>query len=306
MAINTYLSVFKKYNAQQLKAMEWRYHLLCYGTPFIIALIFCFVDSQGRGRMICIAVSLTLYVLSGLKIARNREEIRALRQPSHASADENFPPYKTTRIDVTSELAGFPVPQAPANCFDPKNRHRHLTVSSKDYEPYSTMISSSTPTNDSDPSPRQSSFENPASRGFKAALEDNKNAIKYTKVALLFFASLCITWVPSSINRVYDLSHPDDLSYALNFISAIVLPLMGFWNGVIYFATSRAVCAGILRDQLERWAPRKRIPRISGESHSLRTSRAGAGSSMTEGLVPTKKEVDCHDLAGLPKDEERF
>lgn len=51
MAINVYLNVFKKYNAQQLKALEWRYHLLCYGTPFIIALIFCFVATQGRGKM---------------------------------------------------------------------------------------------------------------------------------------------------------------------------------------------------------------------------------------------------------------
>lgn len=51
MAINVYLNVLKKYNAEQLKAMEWRYHLLCYGTPFVIALIFCFVETQGRGRM---------------------------------------------------------------------------------------------------------------------------------------------------------------------------------------------------------------------------------------------------------------
>ena len=51
MAINVYLTLFKKYNAQQLKALEWRYHLLCYGIPFLIALIYCFIDTQGKGKI---------------------------------------------------------------------------------------------------------------------------------------------------------------------------------------------------------------------------------------------------------------
>ena len=360
MAINTYLSVLKRYNAAQLKAMEWRYHLLCYGTPFIIALVFCFVDTQGRGRMygaaqlwcwissdwafmrialfyapawhefprlysithnpltnfnrISIVVSFALYLISGIKIVRNREEIRALQQTSHTSANETFPPYKTTRIDVTSEAAVFPFPKAPTDCFDPKSGPFHSPSASRDYEPYSTMISSSPVRPDPGPSPRQSSFDNPASRRSRAAREDNKAAIKYTKVALLFFTSLCITWVPSSINRIYDLAHPNEVSYALNFISAIVLPLMGFWNGVIYFATSRAVCAAILRDLMERWAPRKRIARGIGDSNSLRKKRLGTASSMTESLVPMevascsddRRVLEWHDLAGLQKDEERY
>ncbi|KAL8673976.1 MAG: hypothetical protein Q9168_001619 [Polycauliona sp. 1 TL-2023] len=307
MAINTYLSVLKNYNAQQLKAMEWRYHLLCYGTPFIIALIFCFVDTQGRGR---IYGSAQLWCI---KIVRNREELRTLRQPSHPSTNETFPAYKTTEIDVISEVAGFSLPIPPPNCFDPEASHRHPTVSSKDYEPYSTTISSSPRKSDSNPCPRHSTSETPASRRSRAAREDNKAAIKYTKVALLFFTSLCVTWIPSSINRIYDLAHPNDVSYALNFISAIVLPLMGFWNGVIYFATSRAVCAGILRDLMDRWVQKKRSARVIRGNHSRRPNRAGAAeSSMTERLMPTKKDAYrsiADRISGsvrLPKDEQRF
>ncbi|KAL8868342.1 MAG: hypothetical protein Q9198_008212, partial [Flavoplaca austrocitrina] len=262
---------------------------------------------------ISIVVSLALYVISGIKIVRNREEIRALQQTSHTSANETFPAYKTTRIDVTSEAAVFPFPKAPTDCFDPKSGPFHSPSASRDYEPYSTMISSSPVRPDPGPSPRQSSFDNPASRRSRAAREDNKAAIKYTKVALLFFTSLCITWVPSSINRIYDLAHPNEVSYALNFISAIVLPLMGFWNGVIYFATSRAVCAAILRDLMERWAPGKRSARGIGDSNSLRKKRLGTASSMTESLVPMevascsdgRRVLEWHDLAGLQKDEER-
>ena len=51
MACNVYLTLFKKYNAQQLKALEWRYHLLCYGAPFVVALAYCFVDTQNKGKI---------------------------------------------------------------------------------------------------------------------------------------------------------------------------------------------------------------------------------------------------------------
>lgn len=51
MAINVYLTLFKKYNAQQLKALEWKYHLMAYGAPFVIAFVFIFVETKERGKM---------------------------------------------------------------------------------------------------------------------------------------------------------------------------------------------------------------------------------------------------------------
>ncbi|KAL8770621.1 MAG: hypothetical protein Q9209_003689 [Squamulea sp. 1 TL-2023] len=308
MAINVYLTIFKKYNSEQLKAIEWRYHLLCYGTPFIIALIFCFIDTQGRGKMYGEAqlwcwispVSFTLYVMSGREMLRKRQELRSLVQPSASSTDDTL--FKTTEINVTSEAAGFSMPKAPADCFDLEDRHHHLTGSSKDYEPYSTTINAPSSSLDSDPSGRHSSHATSAIKRYKTALEDNTAAMKYIKVALLFFTSLCVTWLPSSINRIYDLAHPNNVSYALNFISAIVLPLMGFWNGVIYVATTRKICAAIFWDLLERWAPKKRrakrssrTARSSNESRSVRTSWFETDNSMTAGLVPMTKESSGSD-----------
>lgn len=51
MAINVYMTLFKKYNSQQLKALEWRYHVLCYGGPFVIALTLIFIETSSRGRV---------------------------------------------------------------------------------------------------------------------------------------------------------------------------------------------------------------------------------------------------------------
>lgn len=44
--------------------------------------------------------------------------------------------------------------------------------------------------------------------------------------------------VPSSMNRVYSLIHPALVSLPFSYASGIVLPLMGFWNSVIYITTS--------------------------------------------------------------------
>lgn len=51
MAINVYLTLFRKYNSQQLKALEWRYHLMAYGVPFIVALVYIFVGTRERGHI---------------------------------------------------------------------------------------------------------------------------------------------------------------------------------------------------------------------------------------------------------------
>ena len=50
MAINVYLTLFKKYNAHALKAQEWKYFLLCYGCTFLIAFALIFVNNSSRGK----------------------------------------------------------------------------------------------------------------------------------------------------------------------------------------------------------------------------------------------------------------
>lgn len=71
----------------------------------------------------------------------------------------------------------------------------------------------------------------------------------YTKVAMLFFAVILITWIPSSANRMYSFIHPHQVSKPLQFMSATVLPLQGFWNAVIYAVTSKDACKAILEER---------------------------------------------------------
>ncbi|KAF2823456.1 hypothetical protein CC86DRAFT_396231 [Ophiobolus disseminans] len=70
----------------------------------------------------------------------------------------------------------------------------------------------------------------------------NDAALAYLKVAFLMFIALFVVWVPSTINRLYQFVHKNEPNYALNIISAIVLPLQGAWNATIYIYTTRNEC----------------------------------------------------------------
>ncbi|EMD90018.1 hypothetical protein COCC4DRAFT_125199 [Bipolaris maydis ATCC 48331] len=76
----------------------------------------------------------------------------------------------------------------------------------------------------------------------KRSLEGHAAALAYFYVAFLMFLALIVVWLPSSINRMYQFTHKDRPSFALNIVSATVLPLQGAWNAIIYIFTTRAEC----------------------------------------------------------------
>jgi len=79
------------------------------------------------------------------------------------------------------------------------------------------------------------------------SIDANRAAVSYCKWALLFFVAALVTWVPSTVNRVVTLVHPEDKIFALNYASGLVLPLQGFWNAVIYIFTSLPACSALLQ-----------------------------------------------------------
>jgi hypothetical protein len=82
---------------------------------------------------------------------------------------------------------------------------------------------------------------NSSSTSYAIARTDSANWA-YTKVAALFFIALMVTWIPSSANRIYSFIHVGEICLGLEFTSAFVLPLQGFWNALIYTTTSLSAC----------------------------------------------------------------
>ena len=73
MAYNVYLTIYRNYNAQQLKSLEWRYHLLCYGIPFVVAFVLLFAETKGKGKIYGDAVVCNLAPAQWLAEAKYRQ-----------------------------------------------------------------------------------------------------------------------------------------------------------------------------------------------------------------------------------------
>jgi hypothetical protein len=113
---------------------------------------------------------------------------------------------------------------------------------------------------------------NPLKR--KAAFEANNATWSYTKCAILFFTAMLVTWIPSSSNRLYSLLHNNQASIALEYMSAFVLPLQGFWNAIIYMVTSWKACKMLFRDSFCCGSGRKK-EEITGRAYPMMTGGRG-------------------------------
>lgn len=82
--------------------------------------------------------------------------------------------------------------------------------------------------------------------------------LAYLRTSFVFAVSVLITWTPSSINRVHDIVNPQEFNYPLNLASAIVLPLQGLWNAIIFFSTSWVALREEVRAKMDQL---KGIPR---------------------------------------------
>ncbi|PNP50400.1 hypothetical protein THARTR1_08927 [Trichoderma harzianum] len=60
----------------------------------------------------------------------------------------------------------------------------------------------------------------------------------YLRTSFIFGFAILITWIPSSVNRLYSLMDHGRVDFQLSVASGCVLPLQGVWNALIYFTTS--------------------------------------------------------------------
>lgn len=60
----------------------------------------------------------------------------------------------------------------------------------------------------------------------------------YLRTSFIFGFAVLITWIPSSVNRLYSQANGGKISFSLNVASGFVLPLQGVWNAIIYLTTS--------------------------------------------------------------------
>lgn len=97
--------------------------------------------------------------------------------------------------------------------------------------------------------PRSSSSTPDQSPTLRTQVARNANSrmLQYARVSALFFAAMMITWIPSSANRLYTFINHDQVKMSLLAISALVLPLQGLWNALIYIVCSLDACKAMCK-----------------------------------------------------------
>ncbi|KAJ9654870.1 hypothetical protein H2198_006143 [Neophaeococcomyces mojaviensis] len=242
MACNVWLSFFRSYDATTLRRLEFKYLLACYGLPFIPAFVYLFVETYERGKVygsavlwcwvalkwdflrvatfygpvwIVILCTIGIYVRVGCVILKWRKTLLSLEKEPGTQGTKELP---TIGIMKTSEVTVTRSEEA-----QPRNRPDSSYTDRKASFPSSSDFHKRT----------AQSYVHQSGR-----IDPNKAALKYCKCAILFFVALIITWVPSTVNRIYTIIRPTDIVFSLNVAAALVLPLQGFWNALVYMATS--------------------------------------------------------------------
>ncbi|KAL8796019.1 MAG: hypothetical protein Q9195_001595 [Heterodermia aff. obscurata] len=218
MAVNVYLIFFHKYTIEQLRAMDWKYLIGCYGASFIPAFVYIFVETKARGRVygpatiwcwvtaewdplriallygivwIAIVLAFTIYCMAGKVIWQKRKELQGFLNPLN---ENPFKPTVTTEIHVTSRpraQRGLSDISKPSINFD---RNGDADQEDDGFHPYSVNVEAGAVGDHRRPSMPDLMRIRTLTR--TAAVNDmNAEAWLYARTSFLFFLALLITWV---------------------------------------------------------------------------------------------------------------
>ncbi|RAH85157.1 Nnf1-domain-containing protein [Aspergillus japonicus CBS 114.51] len=247
MACNVWLTFFHKYDSEQLRRLEVKYLLACYGLPFVPAFVYFFIETKTRGKIygaatlwcwvstpwdflriglfygpvwLIMCLTIFIYVRTGSVIYQKRQQLNRAgntESSSTAASLKDIQLSKVTEFSITREIVHtVQVPlEGDEDPISTKSLHTF-------YCPYSVTIQAGSDLQDSEKIAEQSLGHDEVSTGIQrraTVMETNSAAWAYSKYAVLFFIALLITWVPSTANRVYSLVLPHKPNFELNYIS---------------------------------------------------------------------------------------
>lgn len=225
------------------------------------------------------------------KVWRNRDELSGLFNPFNENPFEGI---ITTEIDVTS-YARRPSEPGPISPDEATPISIASPMREYEFDPYSVNVEVGRPRPDRKTSAAEMFKVRSLTRNH-ALRESNPDAWLYARVAFLFFCSLLICWVPSSINRLYSIANPNRLVFWLNYIETLVLPLQGFFNAVIYIITSQTACRNLWRSMTGAQQLPRKSSTVSGMGSMTPrgdtklerfTSRRASERLKSESSIPT-------------------
>ncbi|OAQ83478.1 G-protein coupled receptor [Purpureocillium lilacinum] len=313
MAINVYLTLYRKYDSKRLRRMELTYLLACYGIPFIPAFVLVFIKRNGvrvygdavlwcwieedwealriavfyGPAWLVILLTMFIYVRAGRTIYMTRKELRRSSDISLLSPEsEKETSSRHTEVSLGRRLTIGSMPSRPMPPVAVEDAVEEVLG------PCGRAEDSTTDPTASPPPPPQLDG---STRARRHSYEFKSAAWSYTKTSLLYFTGILLIWTPSSANRVYALVHGGTTIAPLAYMSGLVLPLQGFWNWLIYTVVSWPACKDIFR-RLKSWV--LRLIRPSTRDKSDGHSRKSTAQVQTVARSPSS--FDCESGTALP------
>ncbi|KAH7134234.1 hypothetical protein EDB81DRAFT_903036 [Dactylonectria macrodidyma] len=241
----------------------------------------------------CIFLSIVIYVAVGYHVFHHRNQLRNLTQDHWEKGDaSNSSPISSRATKASSEESlthrpefyGTAVTEVQITSDFSKHRYRlgpaipsaiHVDVSHNRTRPWAIPLEADELEENvgqktqrfetvctSDRSPNQQLTVITRLRAVKSnaslklkRLDPVKMA--YLRTSFIFGFAVLITWIPSSINRLFSLTHGDRISFGLSVASGCVLPLQGVWNAIIYFTTSWTTVCDEFKSFKANWSGRR-------------------------------------------------
>ncbi|MCJ1385815.1 hypothetical protein MMC17_008939 [Xylographa soralifera] len=256
MAVNVYLAFFRGWTTKNLTKLHYPYLLFCYGVSGVPALVYlvlsaknyrniygpaiiwCWIDIKYDAVRIgtlyaivwvSLLVAMTIYCVAGRVIWKKRQHLQGnFLNP----LNEDFLSTVTTTVDVSASERRVV-----------SELRNDSEAQYEDYQQYTVEVE----TQPEDKRQLPAILNMPRMTREAAENEVNADAWLYARSAALYFLALLLVWVPSSINRIYALVHPDQVNFGLNYASSLVFSLQGFFYAVVFCVTNQTACKRLLR-----------------------------------------------------------
>ncbi|MCJ1417351.1 hypothetical protein MMC32_003694 [Xylographa parallela] len=266
MAVNVYLAFFRGWTTKNLTKLHYPYLLFCYGISGVPALVYLVLSAKGYQNIygpaiiwcwidikydaarigtlyaivwLSLLIALTIYCVAGRVIWKKRHHIKGnFLNP----LNENFLNTVTTTIDVSAS------DRRVVSMLRNDSEAQY-----EDYQQYTVEVE----TQPEDKSQLPAILHMPRITREVAENEVNPDAWLYARSAVLYFLALLLVWVPSSINRIYALVHPEQVNFGLNYVSSLVFSLQGLFYAIVFCVTNQTACSHLYRDIRHRMFTRK-------------------------------------------------
>ncbi|EED13098.1 cAMP receptor (Car4), putative [Talaromyces stipitatus ATCC 10500] len=229
MAVDVYLVVYHRFEAEALRKLEIYYITIITGVVAIPALVFLFIHTLDKGpisgaQFLLIGFSfgfcfttgqsvLILYILVGVKVVKLRHQFNA----SHAD-----------HIALSSNIS------TKNHSFDHPSNTLAVTVEVN----IRTQPSLSSHPDQKGPQSfiEQSALPSHMVLDYNHSKQSHVSFRQYILMPMVFFLVLLATWVAPTINRISAFVNPNHSSYPLMVTVGAMGSLRGFWNGVVFIS----------------------------------------------------------------------